>query len=102
MRQIFWARTFQRQGALASISEEGDLMGTAVPQAAQTGPETRTRQPESKPECKPVSEPVDRNVRPRLVPEREEHRTEDVESSQPTTQAAGGVLPAAARSHRAS
>ena len=38
-------------------------MDTTMPEAAELGPETRPRQPESE----PGSEPVDRNVRPRLA-----------------------------------
>ena len=49
---------------LAPIPEEGDLMDTTMPEAAESGPETRPRQPESE----PGSEQVDRNVRPRLAP----------------------------------
>ena len=78
-------------GALASIPEEANLMDTAVPQGAETGSESRPRQLESE----PGSEPVDRNVRPRLVPELEHHRTEETESDRPTTQTAEGVQQAA-------
>ena len=86
-----WGANAPAPGALASILEETDFMDSAVPHAAEMGSDTRPRQPESE----PGSEPVDRNVRLRLVPELEEHRTEDAESDQPTTQTAVGVHQAA-------
>ena len=42
-------------------------MDTTVPETAESGPETRPRQPESE----PGSEPVDMNVRRRLAPDQE-------------------------------
>ena len=72
---------------LAPIPEEGDFMDTTMPEAAEAGPETRPRQPESE----PGSEPVDRNVRPRLAPDQEVTRLDEVENSQSTTQARGDV-----------
>ena len=59
--------------ALAPIPEEGDLMDTTMPEAAESG------------------EPGDRNVRPHLGPDQEVTRTDDVENSQSTTQAVGDV-----------
>ena len=44
--------------------------------------EIRLRQPESE----PGSESVDRNVRPRLAPDQEVTKLDEVEDSQPTTQ----------------
>ena len=67
---------------LAPILEEGDLMDTTTPETAESGPETRRRQPESE----PGSEPVDRNVRPRLAPDQEVTQLDDVDNSQSTTQ----------------
>ena len=52
---------------LAPILEEGVFMDTTMPEAAESGPETRPRQPESE----LGSEPADRNVRPRLAPDQE-------------------------------
>ena len=52
---------------LAPVPEEGELMDTTMPEAAESEPETRPRQPESE----TGSEPVDRNVRPRLASDRE-------------------------------
>ena len=62
-------------------------MDTTMPETAESGPETRPRQPESE----PGSEPVDRNVRPRLAPDQEVTQLEEVENSQSTTQARGDV-----------
>ena len=53
-----------------------------MPEVAESGPEIRPRQPESE----PGSEPVDRNVRPRLAPDQEVARLDEVENSQSTTQ----------------
>ena len=72
---------------LAPIPEEGDCMGTTMPETAESGPETRPRQPESE----TGSEPVDRNVRPRLAPDQEVIQLDEVENSQSTTQARGDV-----------
>ena len=72
---------------LVPILGEGDLMDTTMPEAAESGPETRPHQPESE----PGSEPVDRNVRPRLAPDQEVTRLDEVENSQSTTQARGDV-----------
>ena len=68
--------------ALAPVPEEDDLMDTTMPEAAESGPETRPRQPESE----PGSELVDRNVRPRLGPDQEMTQQDEVEDSQSTTQ----------------
>ena len=68
---------------LAPIPEEGDPMDTTMPEAAESEPETRPRQPESEPD----SELVDRNARPRLAPNQEVTRMDEVENSQSTTQA---------------
>ena len=57
---------------LAPIPEEGELM----PGAAELGPETRPRQPESE----PGSEPVDRNVRPRLASDQQVTQLDEVEN----------------------
>ena len=70
---------------LAPIPEEGDLTDTTMPETAESGTETRPRQPESEPR----SEPVDRNVRPRLAPDQEVTQLDEVENSQSTTQARG-------------
>ena len=67
---------------LAPIPEEGDFMDTTMPETAESGPETRPRQPESE----RGSEPVDRNVRPRLAPDQEVTQLDEVENSQSTTQ----------------
>ena len=80
---------------LAPIPEEGDLMDTTIPEAAESGSATRPRQPESK----PGSEPVDRNVRPRLAPDQEVTQLDEVENSQSTTQARGGVGQAPDEAH---
>ena len=72
---------------LAPIPEEGDLMDTTMPETAESGTETRPRQPESE----PGSEPVDRNVRPRLTPDQEVTQLDEVENSQSTTHACGVV-----------
>ena len=71
---------------LAPIPEEADFMDTTMPGTAESGPETRPRQPESA----PGSEPVDRNVR-RLAPDQEVTQLDEVENSQSTTQARGNV-----------
>ena len=70
---------------LAPIPEEGDYMDARKLQhrVQRYGP----RQPESE----PGSEPVDRNVRPRLAPDQEVTRLDEVENSQSTTQARGDV-----------
>ena len=73
---------------LAPIPEEGELMDTTMAEAAESGPETRPRQPE----CEPGSEPVGRNVRPRLAPDQEVTQLDEVENSQSTTQARGDVM----------
>ena len=70
---------------LAPIPEEGELVDTTMPEAAESGPEIRPRQPESE----PGSEPVDRNVRPRLAPDHEVTQLDEVENTQSTTQARG-------------
>ena len=62
-------------------------MDTTMPEAAESGPGTRPRQPESE----PGSEQVDRNVRPRLAPDQEVTQLDEVENSQSTTQARGDV-----------
>ena len=67
---------------LAPILEESDSMDTTMPEIAESGPETRPRQPESE----PGSELVDRNVRPRLAPDQEVTQLDEVEDSQSTTQ----------------
>ena len=72
---------------LAPIPEEGDCIDTTMPEIAESGPEIRPRQPESE----PGSEPVDRNVRPRLAPDQEVTRLDEVENSQSTTQVRGDV-----------
>ena len=64
-----------------------DLMDITMPEAAESGPETRPRQPESE----PGSEPVDRNVRPRLAPDQEVIRMDEVANSRSTAQALGDV-----------
>ena len=64
-------------------------------QAAESQPEARLRQPESE----PGSEPVDRNVRPRMAPDQEVTRMDEVENSQSTTQALGDVGQAPDGSH---
>ena len=69
----------------APILEEGDLMDTTMPEGTESGPGTRPRQPESE----PGNELVDRNVRPRLLPDQEVTRMDEVENSQSTTQALG-------------
>ena len=69
------------------IPEEGDSMDTTMPEIAESGPETRPRQPERE----PGSEPVDRNVRPSLAPDQEVTQLDEVENSQSTTQARGDV-----------
>ena len=67
---------------LAPIPEESDSMDHA-----ESRPEIRPRQPESE----PGSESGDRNVRPRLAPDQEVTQLDEVENSQSTTQARGGV-----------
>ena len=69
---------------LAPIPEEFELMDTTMTEAAESGPETRSRQPESE-------SGVDRNVRPRLAPDQEVTQLDEVENSQSTTQARGDV-----------
>ena len=65
---------------LTSIPEETDVVDPVVPQAIETEPPTRSRQPESE----PGSELGARNVRPRVGSELSEHRMNgDVE--QPST-----------------
>ena len=64
---------------LAPIPVEGDLMDTTMPEAAESGPEIRPRQPESE----PGSELVDRSVRPRLAPDQEVTQLDEVENSHP-------------------
>ena len=66
------------QSVLAPIPEEGELIDTTMPEAAESGTETRPRQPE----CEPGSEQVDRNVRPRLTPDQEVTQLDEVENSQ--------------------
>ena len=63
---------------LAPIFEEGDFMDTTMPETADSGPETRPRQPESEPGI----EPFDRNVRPRLATDQEVTQLDEVENSQ--------------------
>ena len=65
----------------------GELMDTPMPEAAESGPETRPRQPESE----PGSELVDRNVRPRLASDQEATQLDEAENSQSTTEARGDV-----------
>ena len=72
---------------LAPIPEEGDIMDTTMPEIAESGPEIRSRQPESE----PGSELVDRNVRPLLTPDQEVTRLDEVENSDSTTQTRGDV-----------
>ena len=72
---------------LAPIPEEGHCMDTTMPEIVEPGPEIRQRQPESE----PGSEPFDRNFRPRLAPDQEVTQLDQVENSQPTTQARGDV-----------
>ena len=72
---------------LTPIPEEGELMDTTMSEAAESGTETRPRQPESE----PGSEPVDRNVRPRLALDQQVTQQDEVENSQSTMQARGGV-----------
>ena len=69
---------------LAPIPEEFELMDTTMTEAAESGPETRPRQPESEPG-------VNRNVRPRLALDQEVTQMDEVENSQSTTQARGDV-----------
>ena len=57
-------------------------MDTTIPEIVESGPEIRRRQPESD----PGGEPADRNVRPRLEPDQEVARLDEVENSEPTTQ----------------
>ena len=71
----------------APIPKEGEVMDTTVLEAAESGPETRPRQPGTE----PGSEPVDRNVRLRLAPDEEVTRIDDGENSQSTAQALGDV-----------
>ena len=80
---------------LAPIPEEGDFVDTTMPETAESGPETRPRQPESE----PGSEQVDRNVRPRLAPDQEVSQLDEVENSQSNTQVRGdvGQIPDGAR-----
>ena len=80
---------------LAPILEEVDFMDTTMPEAVESEPETRLRQPERQ----PGSEPDDRNVRPRLAPDQEGTRMDDVEKSQSTTQALGDVGQAPDEAH---
>ena len=80
---------------LAPIPEEGELMETTMPEAAESGPEIRPRQPGSE----PGSEPADRNVRPRLAPDQEVIRLDEVENSESTTQIRGDVGQAPDASH---
>ena len=72
---------------LAPIPEENDSMDTTMQEAAESGPETRPRQPVSE----PGSESVDRNVRPRLAPDQEVTQLDEEENSQSTMQARGDV-----------
>ena len=60
---------------LAPIPEESDTMDTTIPEIVESGQEIRPRQPESE----PGSEPADRNVRPRLAPDQEVTRLDEVE-----------------------
>ena len=53
----------------------------------ESGPEIWPRQPESE----PSSEPGDRNVRPRLAPDQEVTRLDEVENSESATQIRGDV-----------
>ena len=62
-------------------------MDTTKPIIAESGPEIRPRQPGSE----PGSEPADRNVRPRLAPDQEVTRLDEVENSESTTQIRGDV-----------
>ena len=64
-----------------------ELLDTTMPEAAESGPETRPRQPESE----PGSEPVDRKVRPRLASDQQVTQLDEVENSQSTVQARGDV-----------
>ena len=57
-------------------------MDTTIPEIVESGPDIRPRQLESE----PSSEPADRNVRPRLAPDQEVTRLDEVENSQSTTQ----------------
>ena len=70
-------------------------MDTTMPEAAESGLETRPRQPESE----PGSELVDRNVRPRLALDQEVTQLDEVENSQSTTQARGDVCQAPDEAH---
>ena len=72
---------------LAPIPEESDSMDTTIPEIVESGPEIRSRQPESE----PGSEPADRNVRPRLAPDQEVTQQDEVENSESTTQTRGDV-----------
>ena len=67
---------------LAPIPEEGELMDTTMPETAESGTETRPRQPESEPAVSRLTG----NVRPRLAPDLDE-----VENRESTTQARGDV-----------
>ena len=58
-----------------------------MPEAAESGPETRPRQPESE----PGSEPVDRTVRPRLASDQQVTQLDEVGNSESTMQARGDV-----------
>ena len=71
--------------ALAPMPEESVSMDTTIPEIAESCPEIRPRQPESE----PGSESADRNVRPRLAPDQEVIRLDEVENSESTTQIRG-------------
>ena len=90
MNQILGA-VVPAPSVLAPIPEEGDPMDTTMPEIAESGTEIRPRQPESE----PGSEPVDRNVRPRLAPDQEVTRLDEVENNGSTTQARGDAGQAA-------
>ena len=63
VHQVFGAATpAPASGPLASIPEETKIVNAVVPQAMETEPQTRPRQPESE----PGSELGERNVRPRV------------------------------------
>ena len=62
-------------------------MDTTMPEAAESGHDTRPCHPESE----PGSEPFDRNVRPRLASDQQVTQLDEVENSQSTMQARGDV-----------
>ena len=78
----FWNLSFQHQVCSRRFLRRGISMDTTIPEIAESGPEIRPRQPESE----PGSEPANKNVRPRLTPDQEVTRLDEVENSDSTTQ----------------